>query len=75
MQPLLHWKINTYYVFWVCVYSLRCTEFQAHAPYWHLWPVWPYNIFFLSNYLTNGTIFEKEMLLNIFDVILTVHRR
>jgi hypothetical protein len=61
-----------YYIFWVCVCSLRYPARNAHAPYghlWyparnahapygHLWPVLFYNIF--SHYLINGTIFEKK---------------
>jgi len=38
-----------YYIFWVCVCSLRCPACSAHAPYCYLWCVWLYNISF--NYL------------------------
>jgi len=33
MQPLWQWKTNNYYIFWVCVCSLRYTVCNAHAPY------------------------------------------
>ena len=36
--PLLQWRSNRYYIFWVCVCSLRYTARNAHAPYCHLWP-------------------------------------
>ena len=36
MQPLLWWKNNKYYIFWVCAYSLRCSACTAHAPYCHV---------------------------------------
>jgi hypothetical protein len=44
----------------VCVCSLRYPEYNSHAPYCHLWPAKLYNIF--PHYLTNGTIFEKQLL-------------
>ena len=58
VQPLLRWKSNEYYMFWVCVCSLRYPACNAHAPFYHPWPVWLYNIF--PHYLINGTIFEKK---------------
>ena len=45
VQPLLHWKSNKYYVFWVWVCSLRYTVCNADAPYCRLWSAWLYNIF------------------------------
>ena len=59
VQPLLQWKSNKYYIFGVCVCSLRYPACNAHAPYLHLWPVPFYNIF--PHYLINGTIFEKRV--------------
>jgi len=47
-------EINKYYIFWVCVCSLRCPACTARAPYCHMWPAWLYNIF--PQYLINGTI-------------------
>jgi len=32
-------------IFWVCVCSLRYPAYNAHAPYFHLWPARLYNIF------------------------------
>jgi len=29
-----------YYIFWVCVCSLRYPACNAHVPYCHLWPLW-----------------------------------
>ena len=48
-----------------CVFvALGCQPCNAHAPpYCHLWPVRFYNIFL--RYLVNGTIFEKNKLLEI----------
>jgi hypothetical protein len=44
-----------------CVFlTLAC---NARAPYCHLWPVRPYNIF--PHYLISGTIFERRKLLNV----------
>ena len=57
-QPLLPWKMNKYYVFWVCVCSLSHPACKAHAPYFNLWPVRLYNIF--PHYLMNSTIFRKK---------------
>ena len=37
------------------VYSLSCTPCNAHAPYFHVWPVLLYHIF--PRHI-NGTIFE-----------------
>ena len=47
VQPLLQWKSNTYYIFWVCVCSLGYPECKAHAPIrkCHLGPVWLWHIF------------------------------
>ena len=40
------WQKNSgYYIFWVCVCSLRYPSCYAHAPYCHLWPARFYNIF------------------------------
>jgi hypothetical protein len=36
-QPLLSWKCNKCYIFWVFVCSLRYPACNAHAPYCHLW--------------------------------------
>jgi len=33
VQPLLRWKSNKYYIFWVCVCSLRYPTCKSHAPY------------------------------------------
>jgi hypothetical protein len=37
VQPNLLWKINNYYVLWVSICSLKCTAWNAHAPYRHQW--------------------------------------
>ena len=36
VQPLLQWKSNKYYIFWVWVCSLGYSAFNGHAPYCHL---------------------------------------
>jgi hypothetical protein len=51
---------NNYYVFRVCVCSLRYPSCKEHAPYCHLCPVRLYHIF--PHYLTNRTIFGKKLL-------------
>jgi hypothetical protein len=33
LQPLLQWKSNEYYIFWVCVCGLRYPACNAHAPF------------------------------------------
>ena len=55
-----HRKSNRYYIYWVCVYSLRYPACNAHAPYFHLWPVRLYHIF--PPYPINGTVFEREVI-------------
>jgi len=59
LQPFLQWESNKYYLFWVCVCSLRFPARNAHAPYCHLWHAPLYNIF--PHYFINGTIFEKKV--------------
>ena len=59
MQPSLQRKINKYYIFCLCVCSLRYLACNAHAPR-HLWPVRLYHIF--PQYLMNRTIFGKTLL-------------
>jgi len=44
----------------VCVCSLRYPAYNAHAPFWYLWPTRLYRIFPL--YLINGAIFGKRLL-------------
>ena len=60
MQPLLLRKGKKYYIFRVCVCSLRYPACNAHAPYCHLRLAWLYSIF--SFCLTNGTIWEQSLL-------------
>jgi hypothetical protein len=62
VQQLLQWRSNKYYIFWVCVCSLRYPACNAHAPYCHLWPARLYNIF--PHYLIKDTIFERKNLLD-----------
>jgi len=56
----MRWKSNKYYIFWVCVCSLRYPACNEHAPHCHLWPVQLYNIF--PHYLIEST--NKRKLLN-----------
>ena len=60
MWPLLHWKSNTYYIFWVCVCTLSFPACNAHASYCHLWPVWLYLVF--PHFLINSMNFGKKLL-------------
>jgi len=56
MQLLLLWESNKYYVFILCVFSLRYAAPEAYVPYYiAMWPVSFYHIFPL--YLINGKIF------------------
>ena len=57
MQPLLQWKSKEYYIFLVYVCGLRYPACNVHAPYFHLWPAWLYDIF--PHYVINGKILEK----------------
>jgi len=36
VQPMLQWESNKYYVFWVCVCSLRYQAWTKHEAY-YLW--------------------------------------
>ena len=56
----MQWKSNKYFIFWVCVCSLRYPTCKAHAPCRYLWPVLLYNIF--PHYLIKGAIFRKKLL-------------
>ena len=58
VQPLLQWKNNNYYIFWMCVCGLSYSACNARAPYCRLCPVRLYSIF--PHYLIHGTIFEKK---------------
>jgi len=62
LLPLLPWKSNKFYIFWVCVCSLSYTAGNAHAPYCHLWPVFLYHIF--PHYLVNSMIIGKKVFEN-----------
>ena len=33
LKPILQWKINNYYIFWVCVFSLIYPTYEVHDPY------------------------------------------
>jgi len=46
VHSLLQWKSNKYYIFWLCICSLRYPSCNAHAPYCHLWPARLCYIFF-----------------------------
>jgi hypothetical protein len=61
------WKSNKYYTFWECVCSLRYPACNAQVAYCHMCSAPICNI--VAHYLTNGTIFEKKMLLNIKCVL------
>jgi len=36
VKPMLQWKSNKYYIFWVYVCSLWYPAWNAHAPCWHV---------------------------------------
>jgi hypothetical protein len=60
VQPLLQYKTNKYYIFWVCICGLSYPACNAHESYCHLWPVRPKIIFPLC--LINCTIVGKKLL-------------
>jgi len=49
-------KSNKYYIFYVCVCSLR----YAHTTYGHTWSAPRYNIF--PHYVIKGTVFERKVI-------------
>jgi len=57
VQLLLQWKSSRYYIFWLCVSSLRHAACNVHVSYCHLWPAQLYCIF--SHCLINGKTFKK----------------
>ena len=59
MQPLLQWKSNKHYIFWACVRSLRYPAWNAHIPYYQLWPARLCNIF--PHYSINGKISGQKI--------------
>jgi hypothetical protein len=59
VQPLLQWKSNKCYIFWVCICSLWYPTCNAHVPYCHLQLPMPYSIH--PNHLINSTIFGKKL--------------
>jgi hypothetical protein len=61
VQLLFWWKSNNYYMFWVCICSLRYPARNKHVPHCHLWSLWLNNIF--PRYLTCGTIFERKKII------------
>jgi hypothetical protein len=60
LQPLLKWKINKYYISWVCICSLSYPARTAHAPYCRLLPARLYSI--VTHYRTSGKTFGKTLL-------------
>jgi hypothetical protein len=60
--PLLQWKSNKYYIFWVCVCSLSYAACKAHAPYYIVICGLSGCTVFFPHYLINGTIFGKRLL-------------
>jgi hypothetical protein len=59
VQPFSTWKIKNYYIFWVCICSLRYLGCNARAPYCHLRPARLHEISPL--YFINGTIIGKRV--------------
>jgi len=45
VQPLLQWKSSNYYIFRVCFCNLNFAAWNAHASYYHPWPLRLYYIF------------------------------
>jgi hypothetical protein len=60
VKPLLQWKSNKYYTFWVWDCSLRYPACNVqHITQCHLWPV---KVYIFSHYLINGMIFKKKVI-------------
>jgi hypothetical protein len=57
---ILKRKIIKCYIFWMCIFRLRYSTCNAHAPYCHLQPARFYSIFL--HYLIKSTIFGKRLL-------------
>jgi hypothetical protein len=68
VQTNLQWK-KQYVLHSLSVCSLRCPACNAHAQYYHLWPVWFYGLF--QHDVINGTIFKKKKLNNMCYVFST----
>jgi len=62
IQSLLQWKSGKYYIFWMCICSLIYPEWNAHAPYCHLWPARFYKGFPTLSHKRYD--FRKKKLLN-----------
>ena len=56
VQPFFWWKNSKYYIFWVCVCSLRFPACNTHAPYCHLWLIRIFGTGTCLHYPINGTI-------------------
>jgi hypothetical protein len=72
VQTLLPQKCNKYYIFCVCVFVALIMQCAYGILYWHMWPVWLYNIFL--SHLKNttflwggGDITEHKMCFLIFS--------
>jgi len=60
--PLLQWQNNNYYIFWVCICSLRYPACKAHALYYIVVCGLSGYIIFFPHYFINGKIFWKKLL-------------
>jgi len=68
LQPLLLEKSNKYYIFWVCVCSLRYPVCNVHAPHCHLWPSRLHNIFRLRIDFPGKKVTDNKTCFSIFSV-------
>ena len=53
-----------YYIFWVCVCSLRYSACNAHESYCHLWPhstIFPHYLINVTIFVRGGGVFEHKM--------------
>ena len=64
LQPLLQWKSNKYYIFWVCICSLSYPAYNAHAPS----VACPASLYFSTSYKRNKKkkVTEHKMCVLIF---------
>ena len=86
MKPLLQWKSNKYYIFWVCVFILRYPACKAHAPV-RLYSISPRSefgkkllntkwVFWFSLQLLSETFLilrriERDMIINKYPLLLS----
>jgi len=65
LEILLLWKSSNCHICWVCIWTLSCTAYKAHVPYYSVICSPSGCTVFFPHYVINGTIFGEKKLLNI----------